>query len=447
MAHRLAGPFRDRRDGGRCLAEGLWRRGIRPDVVVGLTRGGVPVAAEVARRLRAGLEFVIVRKVGAPLNPEFAIGAVAEEGVRVRSDEVVGALGIEETDLRRMEAEAAARLDEQRRRFREGWPPVPLAGRSVVLVDDGLATGTTVRAAIRVVRRRGAARVVVAAPLATPDAVERVRREADDVVCVDVPAWIGSVGEWYEDFSQVSEEQVRAALGSAGRPPASEEVTIGSGAVELPGSLMAPPDPVGLVIFAHGSGSSRLSPRNAFVASRLNDAGLATLLFDLLTDREAEIRGNVFDVGLLASRLHGAFAWVGSRVGPLPVGFFGASTGAAAALVAAADLGDRVAAVVSRGGRPDLAAARLPEVTAPTLLIVGGEDHAVEAMNREAIALLRSEARLELVPGATHLFEEPGTLERVADLAASWLFGHLRAAGRGRRSVAIGGLGGTAPSG
>jgi pimeloyl-ACP methyl ester carboxylesterase len=196
----------------------------------------------------------------------------------------------------------------------------------------------------------------------------------------------------------------------------------------LPGDLEIPEGPVkGLVIFAHGSGSSRLSPRNQFVARQLHARGLATLLFDLLTDEEARDRRNVFDIPLLALRLGVALEWqkIWAELARLPAGLFGASTGAAAALVAAAHFAERVGAVVSRGGRPDLAGTALPRVRAPTLLIVGGADVEVLELNREAAAKMTCEHELRVVPGATHLFEEPGTLEAVAALAADWLAVHL----------------------
>lgn len=194
----------------------------------------------------------------------------------------------------------------------------------------------------------------------------------------------------------------------------------------LPGYLEVPDDARGVVAFAHGSGSSRDSPRNRAVAETLNRAGLATLLFDLLTGAESADRSNVFDIELLAERLQAATAWLHERdeTRELPLGSFGASTGAAAALVAAADE-EGIGAVVSRGGRPDMAIPRLPEVTAPTLLIVGGRDTAVIAMNEEAQGHLRCPSDLRIVEGATHLFEEPGALEEVADLATDWFGRHL----------------------
>ncbi|HVO17583.1 MAG TPA: alpha/beta family hydrolase [Alphaproteobacteria bacterium] len=195
----------------------------------------------------------------------------------------------------------------------------------------------------------------------------------------------------------------------------------------LEGLLTLPEGASGLVLFAHGSGSSRLSPRNTYVARALQAAGLGTLLFDLLSETEADDRRRVFDIPLLAERLLAAAQWAERRTrsAHLPIGFFGASTGAAAALVAAARTPLPIAAVVSRGGRPDLAGASLPDVRAPTLLIVGGDDIDVLALNRAALAELTCEKALEVVPGASHLFEEPGTLDRVIDLARSWFTRHL----------------------
>jgi putative phosphoribosyl transferase len=197
--------------------------------------------------------------------------------------------------------------------------------------------------------------------------------------------------------------------------------------ISLPGRLALPETAHGLVLFAHGSGSSRLSPRNQFVAGVLHESWLGTLLFDLLTERESYDRVNVFDIGLLAERLAAAIRFVAGReqTAALPLGLFGASTGAAAALVAAAHE-PRVKAVVSRGGRPDMAGGALSRMAAPTLLIVGGHDEEVLALNQLAYEQITAEKQLALVPGATHLFEEPGTLEEAARLAAEWFARHLR---------------------
>jgi len=206
------------------------------------------------------------------------------------------------------------------------------------------------------------------------------------------------------------------------------EVSIGP--LGLSGTLVHPAGGQGIVLFAHGSGSSRLSPRNRLVAERLQRSGLGTLLFDLLQPEEASNRSNVFAIGLLAERLALATDWVRSQeLRAVPIGFFGASTGAAAALVAETLTRHPIAAIVSRGGRPDLAGVALPRVRAPTLLIVGGDDHGVIELNEEALAQLTCEKDLAIVPGAGHLFEEPGTLDRVVALARDWFVPRLRQGG------------------
>src|SRR5438132_6277012 len=209
------------------------------------------------------------------------------------------------------------------------------------------------------------------------------------------------------------------------------EVQIQAGRAVLSGNLTIPENAVALVLFVHGSGSSRHSPRNQFVARTLNDAGLATLLFDLLTPEEEAIdtdtREHRFNIGLLAERLVQATQWAKQQeqTRNLRIGYFGSSTGAAAALVAAAEIPQDVGAIVSRGGRPDLAGDALPKVQAPTLLIVGGNDDIVIELNEMARDQMRCEVKLEIVPGATHLFEEPGALEKVAKLATDWFLLHL----------------------
>ncbi len=212
------------------------------------------------------------------------------------------------------------------------------------------------------------------------------------------------------------------------------DLRLPAGDVELAGDLVVPPEALGLVLFVHGSGSSRFSRRNRFVAQKLQEVGLATLLFDLLSEAEERIdrrdASYRFDIPLLARRTVAVIDALeqDAGLGSLPLGLFGASTGAAAALIAAAERPRQVSAVVSRGGRPDLAAPSLPAVVCPALLIVGGHDPEVLRLNREAAARLRAPHELKIVPGATHLFEEPGTLERVAEVAGQWFVGHL---GRG----------------
>ena len=415
--------FRDRRHAGVLLGERLQPLGLVRPVVLGLPRGGVVVAAEVARALGAPLDVLVVRKLGAPGNPELGIGAIAEGGVAVLNEGLISRLGVRPAELEAVRARETAELERRTQAYRQGRPARPLPGRTAVIVDDGLATGYTARAAVAAVRARGAAVVVLAVPVAAPETVAEFAALVDRVVCVELPELLFAVGASYADFSQTSDEEVERLLAESGlEPPETSEVGVEGAGVTLPGTLTVPPGARGVVLFAHGSGSSRHSPRNRAVAGALQQGGLATLLFDLLTPAEDADRAHVFDIPLLGRRLAAATAWLRgapAAAAGLPVGYFGASTGAGAALWAAA--GDpSVAAVVGRGGRPDLAGPRLGMVTAPTLLIVGGRDPVVLELNREAQAALRGECRLEVVPGATHLFEEPGTLEQVSRLAGDW---------------------------
>lgn len=432
--------FIDRIDAGRRLADRLRHLRGLDLVVAGLPRGGVPVAAEVARALDAPLDVMVVRKLGVPFQPELGMGAIGEDGVRIINDDIVRMAQISAEELAAVETRERAELDRRARRYRGDRDRVPLEGRTVIVVDDGIATGSTARAACQVARAHGATHVVLAVPVAPPGWTASLEGDADELICLETPAWFAAIGQCYADFSPTSDEQVTACLHQATGPasapgvrtpnddaPRDDDVEIHAGPVRLAGRLTTPETARGFVLFAHGSGSSRFSPRNRFVATVLNQAGLGTLLFDLLTVEEEVDRANVFDIGLLARRLVDTTAWLRARpeAGGLGVGYFGASTGAAAALWAAAESDADVAAVVSRGGRPDLAMPRLAGVTAPTLLIVGGWDEGVLELNREAQARLRCENRLAIVPGATHLFEEPGALETAAELARDWFLDHL----------------------
>lgn len=582
--------FEDRADAGRRLAERLAESGLRgrDAVVLGLPRGGVPVAFEVARELGAPLDVIVVRKLGVPFQPELAMGAIGEGGVLIVNDEIVRLTGLGEADVADARRREQAELDVRVERFRRGRPRAELTGRTAVVVDDGVATGATARAACQVARALGARRVVLAVPVGSPDTLADLRRVADDVVCLLEPELFHAVGQWYREFGQTSDGEVVELLERAAAPPPSvrhdsdpagtprpseaanpagtahpggatnpgepagpggaahpggatdpggavapgrprpdgeaapggpsdlgwispygaaepgggnapggtpdagwagsheagpggaagpdaaspgggtapggavhpggatnpggavdpgggtnrsrastpeadgppvvdEEVWIDGGFVELTGHLTVPARAGGIVAFAHGSGSSRHSPRNRLVASGLNRAGLGTLLFDLLTTGEELDRGNVFDIGMLAARLVAATGWLRDRpeTAGARVGYFGASTGAAAALWAAAVPGADIAAVVSRGGRPDLAERRLGGVRAPTLLIVGGEDRQVLALNQRAQRRMRCQNQLTIVPGATHLFEEPGALRAVTEHATDWFLAHM----------------------
>ena len=415
--------------------------------MLGLPRGGVPVALEVARALGAPLDVIVVRKLGVPYQPELAMGAIGEDGVRVVNDEVVRharhhrrgvrCRGGDRTDRARTPrttvpgrpAAGPAASDGPRswsttasRRGRRRWPPARSPAPTVrhawcwrcrwhhlVRRSASAPTSTSWSAwrcrsgsppwasGTRTSRRRPTSRSSIASPAARPSlpgrpAILRPESRHDPLACDE-------------------EVQIRGRGDPSRRTPHHST------------------DPAtGIVVFAHGSGSSRHSRRNRFVAEVLNRAGLGTLLFDLLTADEETGPGERVRRRAARPTTHrrdpGGAERSRSTAGR-PIGYFGASTGAAAALWAAATLGADVDAVVSRGGRPDLAGSRLADVTAPTLLIVGSRDEAVLGMNRHAQARLRCENRLAVVPGASHLFEEPGTLDEAAELARDWFVDHL----------------------
>ena len=438
--------FSDRHDAGKQLARRLEDLRDQDVVVLALPRGGVPVAAEVAAALHAPLEVFVARKLGAPGRPELGIGAVAEGDVVVL-DERAGPWRGNSRQLRDTTEAEQAELARRVRCYRGERALPPLRGRTVVLVDDGLATGGTARAALTALRTHAPARLVLAVPVAPPAAVSQLATQADEVIALHTPDDFTAVGRWYDNFAQTTDDEVLALLGSTRSGPFSPSEAIGhktlfsstepvrhkitdvSQALEAAGTrgvriavddcelaadVTVPSACRGGVVFAHGSGSGRSSPRNRSVAAALQKAGLATVLADLL-----------------ARRLAGLAAWAAAdpAIGQPTVGLFGASTGAAAALRVAAEHPELVVAVVSRGGRPDLAGAALGDVSAPTLLIVGGNDHTVLRLNRDSAARVTAAVDLAVVPGATHLFEEPGALEQVAQLAVDHFAAHLPTAG------------------
>ncbi len=426
--------FADRADAGRILARLLVDMELDDPLIYALPRGGVPVAVEVAKRLGAPLDLLLVRKIGAPQNPEVALGALVEgagEEVVINED-VKRASGADDAYIARAIARQKAELDRRRAVYLGDREHIDPKGRTAIVVDDGLATGATMKAALIGLKRAGPARIVVALPVAPKPALQEIYDQADDILCIHPVTAFRGVGAVYRDFHQLTDEEtvrlldeVRSGLRPKRQQGEKRQVAIPP--LGLPGDLTVPANPKGIVVFAHGSGSSRLSPRNAYVAEKLNAQGFATLLFDLLTPEEGADRRNVFDIPLLADRIVAATIWVTSEpdLADLPLGLFGASTGAAAALVAAAELGTRIDAVVSRGGRPDMAMALLPHVKSPTLLIVGGRDTDVLKLNQQALAALSGPKLLKIVPDAGHLFEEPGTLDAVIDEAAIWFKTHL----------------------
>jgi predicted phosphoribosyltransferase/predicted alpha/beta-hydrolase family hydrolase len=423
--------FSNREEAGEKLAAVLKKMRFNDPIVIALPRGGLPVAAKVAEALHSPLDILIVRKIGAPDNPEYGIGAITEDGPYWLNQDAVTSLGITDEQLQEILNREMMELSSRVHRFRGNRPLTSVEEREVILVDDGLATGVTARVAIEYLKELGAGKIILAIPTCAKKSAQSLREIAHSVLCLEESDDFLSVGLWYEDFSQLSDDEVISILMShvwnkntVSTIPlrVSKEVKImDSGSIYLSGQLNIPTVCNGIVIFAHGSGSGRLSPRNIQVAHYLNTVGLGTLLFDLLTVEESKDRTNIFDVPFLSKRLILATKWVLNQKAyqQLPIGYFGASTGAAAALWAAADMKSKIAAVVSRGGRPDLAIPKLKDVQSPTLLMVGSSDEHVIELNQEASQYLLKK-KLIIVPGATHLFEEPGTLELVSKNAGNW---------------------------
>ena len=440
--------FSDRRMAGQRLAQALRRYRGPETVVLGLPRGGVPVAAEVAAALSAPLDVIVVRKLGVPFQPELAMGAVGEGGVTIVNHEVMQTLHVSEVELSAVAERERRVVEERAHRFRPASERLTLDGKVAVIVDDGIATGSTARAACAVARASGAALVVLAVPWPRQTVIPSTGPRSTSSCASSARSASTRSGQFYEDFGQTTDDEVAALLRLAAAATAGDseqedssvvrhlmpehadedrEVSIPIPGAELAGHLTIPAGAREVVLFAHGSGSSRHSPRNRYVASVLQEGGLGTLLFDLLTASEEAHRSAVFDIDLLASRLVATSEWLEREpaAAGLPIAYFGASTGAAAALAAAAERPEQTAAVVSRGGRPDLAMPILAEVRAPTLLIVGGLDEVVLELNGRAQRRLTCENRLAIVPGATHLFEEAGTLAQAAHLARDWFLDHL----------------------
>ena len=352
--------FADRTDAGRQLAQRLNHLRGMDVVVLGLPRGGVPVAYEVARALDAPLDVIVVRKLGVPYQPELAMGAIGEDGVRVINSDVVRMAQVDAAQLAAVSEQETVELERRLERFRHRRPRVPLDGRIAVVVDDGIATGSTARAACQVARAHGARRVVLAVAVAPAGVPRAMRDVADEVVCVRTPHLFSSVGRWLRGLHAGLRRRMSTPCWTR-RPPQAKrrprtsrpngtvdvDVVVPAGPIRLPGRLTVPNGAAGLVVFAHGSGSSRHSPRNRYVAEVLQRAGLGTLLLDLLVPAEEADRGNVFDVELLADRLLHTIGWLRAypAAATLSVGLFGASTGSGCGAVGGCRTGRR------RGGR------------------------------------------------------------------------------------------------
>lgn len=419
-----------------------------------LPRGGVIVAKAVAEAFGAPLDIVISRRLSAPSYPEFGIGAIGEEGVRHIDALAMRLLGLKDADIVAAEEEQRLELKRRIKLYRGDNPLHPVAGRTVILVDDGLASGMTAKAALAVLKKHSPKRLILAVPVASPDKVCVALNWADDVVCVATPPDFQLVNDWYADFSDVPEGEVLAILAAAKNgtrrkmngtknnpetayqhldfPTGVAEIEIPAPTGNIAATLALPESSRGMVLIVHGAGSSRDSPRSRVIAHALEKIGLATLRIDLLTSAErameSETRHLRFNVGLLTERVMAATQYLLSHpvTKKLPLAYIGASTGASAMLATASRFGEKITVIVSRGGRPELVEPLLPKVTAPTLLLVGGRDNPVLDGNERALARLGStDKKLVIIDGATHLFEEPGAMGEVVRLTTDWLNHHL----------------------
>jgi putative phosphoribosyl transferase len=437
-------PFLDRQEAGIELARLLLReihlqgslsgpapRDHAPTRVIGLARGGVPLAREVAFRLKLPLDFLLVRKIGAPGNPELALGALAEGGEVGREEALIRLLGITPEGFERARKSARQKLMELERRHRSCLALGSLAGENVLLVDDGLATGATARTAAEALRKRGAERVELAIPVASREGLDGTARFFDRIHVLAVPSDFLSVGSHYRNFESVDDDTVEQLCRDTW-------VRLTDPAVTLPVHLLLPETPsargalpfLGMVLFSPGLGSGPESPRNRRIAERLAEVGIGSLIPGLQTEAEARLprSEDASEISAQAARLLGLLQWLRNRapegLSPLPIGMIGSSFGAAAAALVAADPQAWIDTLVFRGGRLDLALHKLRAIQCPTLLLVGEKDPEILEINQQARARLPW-GTLALIPGASHLFEEPGTLEEAAHQIAGWFRDHL----------------------
>ncbi len=428
--------FQDRTEAGRALADRLAPLVTGPCVVAPIPRGGVMVALPIVERLRAPIAMVYARKLTAPVAPELAFGAIDEDGRTVIDEATVALLALRPGDVEEIGKRVAAEIRRRMALYRV--PPLArfLPGRAVVLVDDGLATGLTMRVAVAYARRHGATDITVAVPCASEQAAEVFRREADRVVSLVVDPEFAAVGAYYVDFSPVSDERVCAMLAEARRhaaPSASDPdrlrlVFKNSRGFRLAGELLVPAGdrPCPVVVFAHGWGSGKASPRNRAVAEALLEAGIASFLFDFTGHGESEGTEADSTPAQQADDLRSALDVLESldEVDIGRTGLVGGSSGAAVVLRVAAER-PRLRALALRSGNPEGAEDAVRRVTVPTLLVVGQHDVPTRAANEAVLAALAGPKRLEVVPGGDHLFEEPRARARAVALIVEWFREHL----------------------
>ncbi|WP_150240873.1 phosphoribosyltransferase family protein [Nocardiopsis quinghaiensis] len=426
-------PFADRSEAGRRLAERVRPFTVNDPLVLALPRGGVPVGAELAQRLDADFDVVMVRKIGMPGRPELGVGAIAEDGRVLYDDLALARMHVPRQALSDTVAAERDELDRRRRVYRGERPGPRIAGRDCVVVDDGVATGGTARAALRMIRQAGPAQLVLAVPVASPEAVELLREEVDALVVLSAPDNFRAVGEWYRDFGQLSDSRVTEILAESThththtrpRPDTARGVRVRAGRVYLDGDLTVPADLHGAVVMA--SEEERGGHRRRSVAAVLQRAGYATLVLDLLTGQERSSGTGGVEAGVLGERLGAAVTWLrrAADAADEPLGVLASGEAAAAALVTAAEQPQDVAAVVVHGGRIDLAGDSLPGVRAPVLVLLEGGDSFVRELGEWARGRMGGPTDLRVTAGAERLLGDSGEWRRVASQALDWFDLHL----------------------
>jgi putative phosphoribosyl transferase len=404
--------FTNRVDAGRLLAHRLAHLHSDDVVVLGLPRGGVPVAAEVAKALRCPLDVILVRKLGLPWRRELAFGAIGEGGITVFNDDVVKSSGLNTHEIALVEAQEHAELDRRSREYRSMHHRLSIKGKTAVIVDDGVATGATARAACAVARRAGAARVVVAVPVAPMGWEESFVGVTDEQMSLFTPTDFGSVGYFYDSFSPISDEEVTALLMSSAEPITEEDVREVMGSTIVEARIVASPRPWAVALFIHGSGSNRSSVRNRTISRQLAAAGVSSVLIDVVADGD---RSESIDMDALIQRLVDVTGWITeeSHLNGMPLVLVGSSSGASIAVAAAISLRDsgRLVALVSRGGNFSAVMDVVNEVPIPVLMVVGSLDTMTLEQNRAVCAAIGSLCSLEIIEGASHLFVEGDSLD------------------------------------
>lgn len=418
--------FRDRKDAGERLAAVLSEKNFARTLVLGIPRGGVPVAAEVARRLGAELGVLVARKLGAPGNPELAIGAVTAHGVAYINSAIAFTTGADDTYIA-AETERQAREARRREELFDGHRRPVAKGRAVIVVDDGIATGATAIAALRALKAEGATSITLAVPVGPPEMLELLRGEADEVVYLESDPGFGAVGQYYIDFDPVSDDEVRATLEMfsvrTGAPPV-RQVEVKRDGLRLIGALMTPAGrgPFPLVIFVHGLGSSKESPRNLAIAHDLVEAGIAALLFDLSGHGASspDPRGGL-DAYVSDLEAFSEWSQVQEEVRSDAIGVAGSSMGAA--VVAAALARGSLKPVTAVLRAPAMEQQDFPKISVPSLVLVGTLDPMFDEVR--GIVSQCPNLTISIVAGAGHLFEESGTLDEARRRTVVWFSARL----------------------